>query len=476
MSDPIELRQYVRTIDMPEAVLPFDGTEQAELWQGDAVTGQMVRVPYNLLQGDPIAHKLTHELNGDDQLGSSNPTPNTHVISSGTGKIDGWVSDGSETVKGKVQFASDGESVAAKAVQANDTRLSDVRTPTAHGSTHTILDPIPTATEEAAGLMSATDKIKLDGLSPGSGDLGSVLTAEAADLGVTYDETDMFTHSKFSKAYGKEIGELFYLEHRKTPVTWDESKSSTHTDYPEYFPAIPRYDGNHDITSAMAPLLVAELASKFITVGSTSVFSGTLASGVITLPATTDGDHLLIALVNAALVLRWRDSNQSATYEALGGLYTGTGQYCLRTGNVNYAITLVNAVARTITIASPPADGAVDFTIPQYGVAGTDTTIRLRQLSGFVPVACGDYDGEVLEGLAKMDRMQKFKVTLTNTWDFGGPGGAGKFVSSGGVAYNATILEGGMGHPRITGKTTDPRGHGTVPHTWARTLLESDWT
>jgi hypothetical protein len=155
MSDPIELRQYVRTIDMHEAVLPFDGTEQAELWQGDAVTGQMVRVPYNLLQGDPIAHKLTHELNGTDQLGSNNPAPNTHVISSGTGKVDGWVSDGSETVKGKVQFATDGESVAAKAVQANDGRLSDARPPETHGSTHNIggidaITDLPTAGQKEA--------------------------------------------------------------------------------------------------------------------------------------------------------------------------------------------------------------------------------------------------------------------------------------------------------------------------------------
>lgn len=465
-------RAYVRTPDLPEGVTPLAGTELVELWQ----EGKMVQLPHNYIQGNPIAHKLTHELNGTDQLGNNNPAPNIHPISDSGGKLDAWISDGSETVKGKVQFATDGESAAAKAVQSNDGRLADARDPTTHGSTHTIIDPIPSATEEAAGLMSATDKIKLDGLSPGSGDLGSVLTAEAADLGVTYDETDMFTHSKFAKAYGKEIGELFYLEHRKTPVTWGESKSSTHTDYPEYFPAIPRYDGNHDITSAMAPLLVAELASKFITVGSTSVFSGTLASGVITLPATTDGDHLLIALVNAALVLRWRDSNQSATYEALGGLYTGTGQYCLRTGNVNYAITLVDAVARTITIASPPADGAVDFTIPQYGVAGTDTTIRLRQLSGFVPVACGDYDGEVLEGLAKMDRMQKFKVMLPDTWAYGAPGGAGRFVVQGSLDYDCTIVENGMGTPRIIGKTTDPRGHGTVPHTWARTLLARDWS
>ena len=144
MADPIEERAYVRTPDMPDAVRPFTGTELAEVWQGDAETGKMVKVPYNELQGNPIAHKLTHELNGTDQLGSNNPSPNVHVISSGTGKVDTWVSDGSETVKGKVQFATDGESAANKAMQSNDVRGRNARPPTVHGSTHSSAgdDPI----------------------------------------------------------------------------------------------------------------------------------------------------------------------------------------------------------------------------------------------------------------------------------------------------------------------------------------------
>ena len=309
----------------------------------------------------------------------------------------------------------------------------------------------------------------------GSADLGTVLAFEASELGVAYESTDYYTHSKHAIAYGTRIGATVYLEHRDTPVTWAEAKSTTNPAYPEYFPVIPRYDGTHDITDAQAPLLVAELIDKILTVGSTSTFSGVLVSGVITMSATTDNDNLLIALTNASLVNRWFGSNQSATYEASGGLFTGDRQYCLEISGTRYAIEDVDAVAREITITSPPADGAVDFAVPQYGIAGSTTSIRLRQLSGFVPVACGDYDGDVVEGLAKMDRIQKFMVIVPDAAGIGGGGGYGYFVAGGSHPFDLLIKENGAGEPRITGKTTDPRGYGVAVYTWARTLLARDW-
>ena len=56
--------------------------------------------------------------------------------------------------KGKVQLASDTDTDAGKAIQANDPRLSDSRTPTPHASSHasTGEDAItPAATGIAAG-------------------------------------------------------------------------------------------------------------------------------------------------------------------------------------------------------------------------------------------------------------------------------------------------------------------------------------
>ena len=151
-------RAYVRTPDMPDAVRPFTGTEYAELWQGDETTGKMVKVPYNELQGNPIAHQLSHKLNGSDQLGNNNPAPNIHPISDSSGKLDTWISDASTTVKGKVQLATDGESSALKATASNDGRLINARAPTLHGSTHNI-----GGGDEISGLPSAGEKAAMAG-------------------------------------------------------------------------------------------------------------------------------------------------------------------------------------------------------------------------------------------------------------------------------------------------------------------------
>lgn len=61
--------------------------------------------------------------------------PNKIPISDGSGKLDTWISDGNTTTKGKLQLATDGEVSSAKAVAANDVRLSNSRTPVLAGMT-----------------------------------------------------------------------------------------------------------------------------------------------------------------------------------------------------------------------------------------------------------------------------------------------------------------------------------------------------
>lgn len=466
-------RSYEQISALPAGITPLTGAELCELEQD----GVSRKFPMSDMAGITAAHEAHHQRDGSDPIGTDEVEAYAIPYLDANGRIDSRVSDASTTRAGKVMLATDGEESATKAVAADDSRLDDDRVPTEHASSHVGgTDPIPSATISNDGLMTASQVTTLENLDAlGSADLGTVLAFEASELGVSYESTDYYTHSKHAIAYGTRIGATVYLEHRDTPVTWAEAKSTANPAYPEYFPVIPRYDGTHDITDAQAPLLVAELIDKILTVGSTSVFSGVLASGVITMSATTDNDNLLIALTNASLVNRWFGSNQSATYEASGGLFTGDRQYCLEISGTRYAIEDVDAVAREITITSPPADGAVDFTVPQYGIAGSTTSIRLRQLSGFVPVACGDYDGDVIEGLAKMDRIQKFMVIAPNTSGIGGGGGFGYFIAGGSQAYDLLIKEAGAGKPRITGKTTDPRGYGVAVYTWARTLLARDW-
>lgn len=70
--------------------------------------------------------------------------PNARVVSStssvvwtfGAGTATAAVPDASTTAKGIVELATDGENAASVAVQGNDSRLSDARTPTAHAASH----------------------------------------------------------------------------------------------------------------------------------------------------------------------------------------------------------------------------------------------------------------------------------------------------------------------------------------------------
>jgi hypothetical protein len=109
---------------------------------------------------------------------TSTPTASKIPIADASGKLDSWITDASTSAKGKVQLATDGESVASKAVQANDTRLSNARTPTAHASTHE-----HGGSDEVASATAGANLIPKAG-SGGTLDLGwlpSVLTGKDAD-------------------------------------------------------------------------------------------------------------------------------------------------------------------------------------------------------------------------------------------------------------------------------------------------------
>jgi hypothetical protein len=76
------------------------------------------------------------------------------------------VPDASTTVKGAVELATDGETTAGLAVQANDGRLSNARAPTAHASTHVTggTDKIRDASASQDGLMTTAYASKLDAI------------------------------------------------------------------------------------------------------------------------------------------------------------------------------------------------------------------------------------------------------------------------------------------------------------------------
>ena len=140
----------------------------------------------------------------DQPIGSDDVEAYAIPYLDANGRIDTRVSDASTTRAGKVMLATDGEESATKAVAADDSRLDDERAP-AHASSHVGgTDPIPSATISNDGLMTASQVTTLENLDAlGSADLGTVLAFEASELGVAYESTDYYTHSKHAIAYGK---------------------------------------------------------------------------------------------------------------------------------------------------------------------------------------------------------------------------------------------------------------------------------
>ena len=124
-------RQHKNTAQYSPLPLPLAGTEQVEVWRD----GKQYQTTLDVLGGNPGPHGESHE-SGTDKIGTQTPTADAVVRGDDNGQVNDWVANASTSVKGKVQLATDGESAASKAVQANDSRLSNSRTPTAHAASH----------------------------------------------------------------------------------------------------------------------------------------------------------------------------------------------------------------------------------------------------------------------------------------------------------------------------------------------------
>lgn len=312
------------------------------------------------------------------------------------------------------------------------------------------------------------------------------LAFDADRLGLPFVATDLYAKSKQEIAFGKSVGELVYLEHDEAPVAYADAQSSANPSNPEYFPAIPRHDNDHDVSTAEAPLLVAKLKDlKLDVLGTTDFPISSVSGSRITFSSTTAVDKMLSAVQAAALVNRWFSSGQSATFAASGGDYTMAGrQYAINVNGTLYPITDLSVGSRYIDVTGSPASVATAAIMP-YAISGESTKIRLRRLSGFVPVAGGELDGEVIISLAKMDRGQGHRhgFAPANYYTQGGgaigaaswPANAPQTPTLGSGEILDPATDGTNGTPR-TGKTTDPRGYGVAVYTWARTLLATTWT
>ena len=111
-----------------------------------------------------ITHATQHKHGGSDEIATATPAANAIPKADSGGKLDGWLSDASTTSKGKVQLAPDGDTSSGKAVQGNDARLSNARTPSSHATSHKHggSDEIGTSTPTANAIPKADSSGLLD--------------------------------------------------------------------------------------------------------------------------------------------------------------------------------------------------------------------------------------------------------------------------------------------------------------------------
>lgn len=130
----------------------------------------------------PSSHATSHQHGGSDEIGTATAAPNAIPKADSAGKLDGWISSATTSTPGLVQLASDAESSASKAVAANDTRLSNARTPSSHATSHQHggSDEIGTATAAANTIPKATSAGKLD--SGWGGAASSLATLDSSTL------------------------------------------------------------------------------------------------------------------------------------------------------------------------------------------------------------------------------------------------------------------------------------------------------
>lgn len=298
--------------------------------------------------------------------------------------------------------------------------------------------------------------------------------------------TDAYLPSKLRIAERGFIGKVEVSTVAQTPVAFSAARSSANPSAAEYNPIIPLHDANHDITTAEVPQAVIDVlnSNKVVVKDGSGVnvssFSGTLASGVVTLANNTENNNFLDVLQEAGLVNRWYGTGEIGLWAAAGALYTGARQYSITIAGSNYAVSAVDRISRTITLATYPADGAVTIEMYPHRIGGYTDRSRLRRVSGEAMVAGGDISSEVAIGLARMHRVLSHGHRNTGHSGAGGAGNYKTFWASG-EAQGADDTS--IGQPiaapttsLVTGKTNDVRSFGVGVYLHVGTLLATTWT
>jgi hypothetical protein len=256
------------------------------------------------------------------------------------------------------------------------------------------------------------------------------------------------------------IGQLIPVDFEKTTST--------------KFPAFPR-NVNQDISITNWPLIVPEARSKAISVLGVTNHAVTVAGSIITFPVAASTTALLQLFINDGIVTNYMNGGEIANFTG-GAVYNVAGtQRCVTIGGVDYTITAVDAVARTITVSVAPPAGAQSLSVYPYRVAGNANVARFLRIAGFVGVAAGDAGGEVVGGFRKMDRGQGHKHSVgTRANALAGitiiPMAGNNATPDQAAISGGNLTDGINGTPR-TGKTTDPRTAGQYAYTWGAVYI-----
>jgi len=277
----------------------------------------------------------------------------------------------------------------------------------------------------------------------------------------------------------KHVGEYFFLADHRAPSGWNPA------DPDAYFAGVCLNDGDHDIAPANYPDLVPYLLARALTykqgIGGAqathNVITWAVAAGVATLTFANLAPEIAIltALLEDEVVhgsyVSWRSITLAG---AIGNILAGT-----------YAITEVNAGARTVKFAAAVGDGGAGgaWTVQffTHKIAGS-ANARVFERAGGVLYSANHVDADAVyaatvPGLRRRDRVQ-------GHWHQGYQHNAAGALSAYSSATNAlsvgaahtfncireAITDAVNGTPR-TGKSTDPKNLIAHLYIWAQRFL-----
>ena len=284
-------------------------------------------------------------------------------------------------------------------------------------------------------------------------DSPALIGTPTAPTATLQDNSTQLATTEFVIQNSHVIGELVMSEFDETPSAG--------------FPALPRYV-DQDIAAANWPLLVSKARSKAISVLGVTDHAVTVAAAVITFPVAAATTALLNLIIQDAVVTNYINGGEIANF--LGGAVynVAPAQRCVTISAVDYTITAVDAVARTITVSVNPPAGAQTLSVFPYRIAGS-ASARFLRIAGFVGVAAGDAGGEVVGGFRKMDRGQghwhEIQVGVNAILVGSNVVMGSNIAASGTQSIGALLSDPTNGTPRV-GKTTDPRTAGQYAYTW----------